>query len=59
MFICDSLSEARIVENNANNRSDMKYINIRSTTPYYSNSKYYTEFKTKEVYPKWYVKGGF
>lgn len=54
VFECDTYSEAIKVERYAESRSDMKYIDIRSTKPYYSTSKYYTQFKTKEDYPTWY-----
>lgn len=54
VFECDSLAEARKVEEYAETRSEMKYINIRDSKPYYSNNKYYTQYKTKEEYPRWY-----
>ncbi|MFQ3543597.1 hypothetical protein Q7A53_05880 [Halobacillus rhizosphaerae] len=59
VFECESLKEARIVEENANNRDDMKYVKIRSTCPYYNSSKYYTQFKNKDEYPAWYQENYF
>ncbi len=59
VFICDSYEEAEIVHENAKNRSEMKYVNISANFPYYNNSKYYTQIKTKEEYPNWYKKGFF
>lgn len=59
IFECENMKEARIVEENANNRSEMKYVNIRMTKPYYNSNKYYAQTKTKEDYPKWYEKGAF
>jgi hypothetical protein len=59
VFECETLNEARIVVENAENRSDQKNINIRSTKPYYSSKKYLVQYKTKEDYPSWYEKGYF
>ena len=59
VFECVDMSEAVIVEQNAQNRSDQKYINIRSTKPYYDPKRCYTQFKTKEDYPRWYQPGMF
>ena len=59
IFECETLEEARIVAENAKNRGDQKYININSKKPYYNNNKYYTQTKTKEVYPNWYKQGYF
>ena len=54
VFICDSYSEAITVENYAKTRSEMKYINICSTKPYY-NAKYnFVQYKDKTNYPSWY-----
>jgi len=59
VFECDTMEEARIVADNAENRSDQKYINITQNKPYYSSSKYLVQIKTKEEYPDWYVKDYF
>ena len=59
VFECDTMEEARIVVDNAENRSDQKNINIAQNKPYYSSSKYYVQVKTKEEYPDWYVKDYF
>ncbi|QOV08467.1 hypothetical protein Kirov_268 [Bacillus phage Kirov] len=59
VFECENMKEAMIVERNANNRSDMTYVNIRSTKPYYDSDKCFTQFKTKEDYPKWYTENAF
>lgn len=59
VFVCDSMKEALIVESNALSRSEMKYVNIRSTVPYYNNERYYTQFKDKEEYSKWYQENAF
>jgi len=59
IFICDSYEEANIVKNNAENRNDMKYINICIKTPYYSPRSYYVQIKTKLDYPNFYKKGYF
>ena len=54
VFICDNMEEAEIVEANAKARGDQKRVNIRSTTPYYDETRIYAQFKTKETYPTWY-----
>ena len=68
IFICDSFEEALIVENNARNRSDQKYVSINYSLPsYYRKTKgtdyvcgnYYVQIKTKEDYPSWYKVGFF
>ncbi len=59
VFICDDLDEAKIVEQNAEARSDMKYININLEKPRYSKQKYLVQWKTKDDYPAWYRPGAF
>jgi len=56
---CDTMEEAEIVEENAKYRSDMKYVNIVITKPYYNKVQYHTSFKTKKEYKAWFVKGAF
>lgn len=59
IFECETYEEALIVEENAQNRSDQKNINICSKRPYYPSRSHYTQVKTKEIYPSWYEKGYF
>lgn len=59
IFECETYNEARIVAENAENRGDMKRINISRRKPYYNNVKYYAQVKTKEEYPRWYEKDYF
>ena len=59
VFECETEKEARIVFDNANNRTDQKYINICYTKPYYNKDKYYTQIKNKEIYPCWYKENYF
>ncbi|ALA48007.1 hypothetical protein ABE137_12540 [Brevibacillus laterosporus] len=59
VFECDSYYEACTVAENANNRSDMKYVNITSKKPYYSSARYYAQYKNKEECPAWYKEGYF
>lgn len=59
IFECDNYDEAETVEQNAENRTDMKYINICTKKPYYNSNKYLTQTKTKEDCPNWYQKGYF
>lgn len=59
VFVCETMAEAKIVMDNAENRDDQKYINIVSKKPYYPSDRYYVQYKTKEEYPSWYVEGYF
>lgn len=59
VFICDSYEQASIVADNALARTDMRYININTTKPYYNNRAYYTQFKTIEDCRSWYKPGYF
>lgn len=59
IFECETMEEAKIVAENAENRSDQKYINICTKKPYYNSSKYYPQIKTKEEYSSWYKPGYF
>ena len=59
IFECESWKEAEIIKENAENRSDMKYINICLKKPYYSERGYLVQIKNKEIYPNWYKKGYF
>ena len=52
---CETLADARIVKQNAELRSDMKFINIVKTKPSYNKTRYLTSFKNKETYPCWYT----
>lgn len=59
IFECEDRKEAAIVAENAENRSDMKYINITYNKPYYTPGRYLAQTKTKEEYPSWYEAGFF
>ena len=54
---CETYDEAVIVEENANNRSEMIHVNIRSTKPYYPYYNVY--WHDKEDYPSWFKAGYF
>jgi hypothetical protein len=54
---CDTYEEAEIVANNANGRSDMKYVNICVREPSYNSSRYYVSRHDKTDYPCWFEKG--
>ena len=56
---CDSLEEAKTVEENARSRSDMKRINIATKKPYYNKDSHLVTFRTKSDWPKWFEKGFF
>lgn len=59
VYVCDSLEEAGIIEQNAKDRHDQKNINVVIKKPYYNKERYLVQYKTKEVDPKWYVKNYF
>ena len=53
---CDSYDEALIVEQNAMDRSEMKYINICMNNPRYDSRRYYVSRHDKTDYATWYEK---
>jgi hypothetical protein len=59
VFVCKSYEEAKIVEDNAHNRTDMNHINICTTKPYYNKDRYYTQIKDEGDYDAWYVPNYF
>ena len=56
---CETLEEARIVEQNAKNRSDMHNVRIRVTFPNYDPDTHKTDFTDKENSPRFFTVGGF
>jgi hypothetical protein len=58
IFVCED-EEAKIVEDNAHERTDMKYINICASKPYYNKRDYLAQYKTKDDYSPWYIKNYF
>jgi hypothetical protein len=59
IFPCDTYADALVVAENAENRSDQKRVNIRSTKPYYNAEHYLAQIKTRAEYPSWHEKGYF
>lgn len=55
---CETYTEARTVEHNLSMRGEMRYVNIRSSKPYYNKARYLTSYKTKDDAPAWFRKGG-
>lgn len=51
---CDSYEEAEIVYNNAINKSEMKYVNLNMTKPYYNQDNYEVSRHDKSDYPHWF-----
>ena len=51
---CETLKEAEIVAQNAADRSEMKYINICETKPYYNPRRYCVSWHDKTDYGTWY-----
>jgi hypothetical protein len=52
---CDSYNEALIVEQNAKDRSEMKYINICMNKPYYNSNDYEVSIHDKNDYGSWFI----
>jgi hypothetical protein len=59
VFVCDTYEQAQTVATNAENRGDMKYINICTSKPRYNAQRYLTQYKTIAEYPSWYQAGYF
>lgn len=59
VYECDTLEEARIVVENAENRKDQKNINICYSKPYYNSNTHRVEYLTKAEHPSWYTAGYF
>jgi len=51
---CDTLNEAEVVAENARARSEMKYVNIRSTKPSYPNSHVSRHGRDEGDYESWF-----
>ncbi|MCK5600374.1 hypothetical protein KAR91_00790 [Candidatus Pacearchaeota archaeon] len=58
---CDTYSEAVIVAENARSRSEMKYVNIRLTKPYYPEHSYLVSRHGRDegTYENWFKTGYF
>jgi len=59
ILTCDSLEEAEIVAENANNRSEISDVKICPLKPHYSSEHYFVNEVEKPEYRRWYEKGGF
>ncbi len=59
IFECQDNREANIVVDNAEHRSEMRYINVCCRKPHYSPSRYLAQVKTREDYDSWYQPGYF
>jgi hypothetical protein len=55
---CDNWEEARIVQENAENRSEMRYVNIRTSKPYF-RKHIVVSYHDKSDYESWFIKGYF
>jgi len=56
---CDTAEQALIVAENADNRSDQKYINITQKKPYYSQERYLVSYHDITDYKHWFIQGYF
>jgi hypothetical protein len=52
---CDSYNEALIVEQNAKDRSEMKFVNICMNKPRYNSSYYRVDYHDKTDYASWFI----
>ena len=59
VFVCHGYEEAKIVEDNAHCRTEMKHINISANKPHYNKDGYYTQFKYNLHHNSWYVPNFF
>ncbi len=59
IFECKDMAQAVIVSDNAENRSDQKYVNICFKKPYYNKERYYPQYITSDIYKNWYKEGFF
>lgn len=59
VYECDSIEKARIVAENAKNRTDQKEINILTNKPCYNKNTNYVQFRNEETDPNWYEKDYF
>ena len=51
---CNNWKEALLVKRNAQDRPEMKHINICGNKPYYDKRYYYTTYHGKPDYKQWY-----
>ena len=57
---CETVQEVETVMNNAENRTDMKYINWHyKKYPYYSPKKFVVQVHDKNDYPRWFEENYF
>lgn len=54
VFVCDTYAEACKVAAHAEDRSDQKYVSIRSSKPNVTKPGTLWQVKTKATYPHWY-----
>ena len=59
VITCETYQEAETVERNCLNRSDMKFVNVRSTRPYYNQNHYFVSWHDKNDYPNLFKPGAF
>lgn len=51
---CETMDQALIVQQNAKDRAEMKYINITNNKPYYNSNRYYVSWHNKDDYSCWF-----
>jgi len=54
IYKCNDFDTARIVAQNARDRTDQKYVSISESMPRFSEEDYHIEWKTIEDSPLWY-----
>ena len=51
---CETYEEAEYVESKLLNRKEMKYVTIRTSRPYYNQSRYFTTWGNRQECPYFY-----
>lgn len=59
VYPAESIEEARLIAENAANRTDQDDIEIHDRRPNYNEDLYRVQYTTKAEAPLWYKKGGF
>ncbi len=57
IYPCSNYREASIVADNAKGRGDQRYVNIRTSKPYYNSRTHLTKWASKENNASWYKEG--
>jgi hypothetical protein len=56
---CRDFADAEIVEQNAKNRAEMRFVSIKKDKPYYTKKRFVTSFHPLGEYNRWHEAGAF